>query len=299
MNSEKKLPIEVFIFSYNRKDYLGDAIRSVLSQTYQPLRLIVSDNSPAGNETVSDYVKREFPFVELRRRSLSMYDHFNAVLAEMSAPYIMLFHDDDILEPNYVADRISELEATGADAACANGYFLIDGKKTNRLVNPWLKKDLLISNAKDLAINFLDYSRGVNAFPGYVYRRKAIADLKFNFADGGQYSDVPFILRVAQNGKIFWSAKPAMHLRKHVGNFSENISFKAVKRLTRFIVKQGIYSKDAPELKLFRYWSHFFSMRSRRRRGLRPYKAQVLLTFIYFSTHPFSFIRKMKRKFIA
>ena len=296
MTSGSNPLIEVFVLCYNRKEFVAESIRSVLAQTYQRVQLILSDNSTT--DEVSEFLRNEFPTLELRRRkpSLSNYDHLNLVLAEANAKYLMIFHDDDILEPSYIADLIAELEKNGASAGCANARLLIDGKKTDKLFNQTLRKNNLISNPRDLAKNYLDYSYGVNPFPGYIYRRGAIQGLRFDLKEAGQYCDVTFLVKVAQTGAIFWSARPAMFYRKHGGNVSGNISIVAMKRMIRFLVEKGIYSKTATELRLFRYWNHLFSIRNRKRRNLRSRRPQIELTLKYFTFHPVPLIRKAMQK---
>ena len=290
--------VEVFILCYNRREFVREAIRSVLDQTYQPLRIIVSDNSTT-NE-VSDDLRINFPDLEIRRRqpSVSSYDHFNLVLSEARAEYFMIFHDDDILEPSYIASLIGELGHSGAVAGCANARLIDKTEKTNRLVNPTLKKDVLLAGPAELVRHYLNHSSGVNPFPGYIYRRAAIEGLKSDVREAGQYSDVTFLMKVAQRGPILWKAEPLMFYRKHGENMSGGISLLAAKKLTRFASGMKLFSNGAPELREFRYWNHLFYARNRRRQRRSVRWAHLRLIILYFALHPAPLLRKLFRKYL-
>lgn len=288
--------VEVFILCYNRIDFVGESIRSVLDQTYMPIRVVLSDNSP--EENVREYLENEFPQLEVRRRAPSQtpYDHLNTVLSEATAPYFMIFHDDDVLEPDYVSKLVDQMERNPMlVCVCANARLLFGSKMSNRLFNPTLSRDMVLSST-EIATRYLDHSVGVNPFPGYLYRRAPIQKLRFDTAEAGLYSDMTFIAKAALLGPILWMAQPLMQYRKHIGNASGVISLKATKRTIRFLVHEKILPENSPVLARFRYWNHLFLLRNSWRSGKGFRKGQLLLVARYFFTHPLPLLRKLLQK---
>ncbi len=57
------MKVSVIIPTYNRIQFVGTAIKSIINQTYKPLEIILIDDG--SNDGTSDMVKKQFPFVEL------------------------------------------------------------------------------------------------------------------------------------------------------------------------------------------------------------------------------------------
>ena len=57
------MKVSVIIPTYNRIQFIGTAIKSIINQTYKPLEIILIDDG--SNDGTSDMVKKQFPFVEL------------------------------------------------------------------------------------------------------------------------------------------------------------------------------------------------------------------------------------------
>lgn len=288
--------VEVFILCYNRVNFVGDAIRSVLAQTYAPLRIILSDNST--KDDVSLYLSEEFPQLEVRRRSPSQsnYDHLNTVLVEATAPYFMIFHDDDVLSPTYIETLVREMEKNPAlSCACANAYFRYGNTPSKRRVNPSLKTDMIL-DAKTLASRYLDHAAGINPFPGYLYRLNAIQNLRFNFSEARLYSDFTFLTKVAYRGPVLWVSSPLMEYRRHLGNESNTIDLKAAKLMVNFLACHRVLPKNSSLLRKFRYWNHLFFLRNRWRMGQPLRHRQLRLVTRYFLFHPVSLLKKALQK---
>lgn len=95
--------VTIGIPTRNRLGYLTAALSSVLSQTYQNLEVIVSDDE--SSDGTWDYLRSiQDPRVRIIRQSpkLGMVPNFNAVLAQATGDLFMLLSDDDLLEPTAI-----------------------------------------------------------------------------------------------------------------------------------------------------------------------------------------------------
>lgn len=210
--------LDVFLLCHNRPESAKEAIESILAQDVEGLRLIVSDNSSDGR--VAEMLARDFPDVRIVQRGcLPALAHFNACIAEAVADYFCLFHDDDLMGPDFVAEmrrasmRYPDAVAFGANARVVN---LENGARTTSFRA--FGRYELIGSARDLFHRYFGrHQTGIAPFPGYVYRT-AVAGKERIPEAGGKYADVTWLLRLASLGRVVWCNTPLMDYHIHGGN---------------------------------------------------------------------------------
>lgn len=94
-----KPTFSVGIVTFNRKELLGRALRSVLSQADGSVEIVVVDNH--STDGTAEYVEEQFPSVRLIRlpRNVGCPDGRNHVFMNCSAEYILNLDDDGWLAP--------------------------------------------------------------------------------------------------------------------------------------------------------------------------------------------------------
>jgi glycosyltransferase involved in cell wall biosynthesis len=104
--------VTVVIPTYNRSQWLGGAIESVLAQTYPDFRLIVSDNASTDStaDVVAAYHDPRLSYVR-RTRNLPLNQHYNAVFATVATEYFFIVPDDDRLAPDAIERTLPVLQA--------------------------------------------------------------------------------------------------------------------------------------------------------------------------------------------
>lgn len=211
--------LTVFVFCHNRRDFARQTILSILAQTDKDFEFIVSDNS--SNDEVEQMVVAEFPQVTFRRRKpmLKPLEHFNRCLEEVRTDYFCLFHDDDLMHPDFVQRMKQTLDTHPDIAACGcNALIETFGKIESRTSFRALGKIERITSARDLARRYFSRAQnGIAPFPGYVYRRSFVSDSRIPLG-AGKYSDVTWLLDLAKKAPMAWVAAPLMTYRMHGGN---------------------------------------------------------------------------------
>jgi glycosyltransferase involved in cell wall biosynthesis len=105
--------VSVIMASYNAETFIGEAIESVLNQTYQPLELVVVDDcsSDATPEVVSGYAQREPARVRLHRKKIreGPCRARNCALGLTHGPLVCWLDNDDVWLPTKVADQVAAL----------------------------------------------------------------------------------------------------------------------------------------------------------------------------------------------
>jgi glycosyltransferase involved in cell wall biosynthesis len=101
--------VSVVIPTYYRNDGLRRAIESALSQTYDPVEVIVVDDS---GERYAEPVAREYDVTYIaHEENLGGNPARNTGIKAASGEYIQLLDDDDRLLPEKLERQIPALEA--------------------------------------------------------------------------------------------------------------------------------------------------------------------------------------------
>ncbi len=115
MNDEQKLNqslVSVIIPTYNRPEYLQQAIASAVNQTYQNIEIIVSDNCSTDNtqEIVESFADFRIKFWR-QPRNLGMFANQMEALKMAQGKYVASLHDDDMWNQDFLAKLVPNLEA--------------------------------------------------------------------------------------------------------------------------------------------------------------------------------------------
>ncbi len=266
-------------------DYAREAISSAVGQDAGNIEVVVSDNSE--NDAVGQMVSAEFPNVTYirRRPALDALQHFKGVIEESSADEVVLFHDDDILDPSYVRTMRNAL-ATHPDtvAVGCNAKILRETTRTDTLFMTMLD-DIVLTDVEQLLDFYLRFDKNRPApFPGYMYRRSAIKGLYLEPRDGGKHADVTFLMKAISRGHFLWLAKPLMQYRMHGTNDSavENVGHRL--RLLRYIYRQtslGPKSQAVQEFR-FRYWARWLRAASKNdKKHLHRWRKRVVFDYLW------------------
>ena len=128
------LDITVCIMSYNRPQYLREALLSVLHQSQKPQKVVIYDNGSeeAVYKAVADLLNKDIHFISTDINKGVIWNLERAI-ASTNTKYTMLFHDDDILYENFLAIQIGILEENDNLIALSSNAKIIDkdGVKKN------------------------------------------------------------------------------------------------------------------------------------------------------------------------
>lgn len=250
--------VQVFVLAHNRPQLLRETLHSILSQDYDKLELIVSDNST--NDSVQQMVASEFVNQLVYQRNspaLPPISHFNKLLKEADGDYLVLFHDDDLMLPNFVRTLLSFLEQNqNYSAAAPNAYLRLENRQTKRAFYPMAPPVYDVINGTEMARHYLDVGLFRMPFPGYMYRTDMIHGIFLNDEEGGKHADVSFLIKVAVAAPVAWIGLPLFEYRIHQGNDSWKEDVPARLKLLRFIYRATTIPKKSSLVNTYRlaFW---------------------------------------------
>src|ERR1035437_4588059 len=119
--------VTISIPTYERLNYLKEAVSSALAQTYQNIEVLVGDdgNTPSIREWCEQQVN-QFPNFRYQKNShnLGLSGNFNALAGSAKGEYLVVIGDDDRLLPDFIRKCVDAILPDGALAF--SNHFIID-----------------------------------------------------------------------------------------------------------------------------------------------------------------------------
>jgi glycosyltransferase involved in cell wall biosynthesis len=223
--------ISVIMPAYNSDNFIGDAIESVINQTYPHFELIVCDDGSTDRtlEIVESYAERDTRIRLLRNKFRSVSLNANSGVHAARYPWIARLDADDLATPDRLEQQIQAAEREPHVVCWGGAAELInrDGRRlrTARL-GPETEEEFQEIHRSGKVIYMLGLTTMIrrNAF-----LRVGGYDPRFNSAD-----DIELLSRLADVGSL--RALPAIlgYYRIHGNSFTASRSI-IQERLFRFI----------------------------------------------------------------
>ena len=221
--------IRIVILSRDRTKYLKETIDSVLNQSLssEMIRVVVSDNSEkdeVGKMIEKNYSDSDFEYVR-RNPTLSSLRHYQSVISECKEKYLVIFHDDDIMRPDYIKTMFPFIQKKGVAAVGCNAFLFESDLKSSILSKPFsFEGSKTFTNEKDFLKEYIPSSKGIAAFPGHIYNTDILKKIKLRNVhrkDAGH--DVLTLNSLLSFGTIIWIPNFLMHYRLHNSNDGSNL----------------------------------------------------------------------------
>jgi len=121
--------VDVVVTAYGRPGYLREAIESVLAQTFASWHLTIGENGPGGGEleaVVTPYLADPRVRFVVSGRNVGASQNAANLVAQTSARYVGLLHDDDLWDPGFLERRVAFLDENPACGLVFSGCRVID-----------------------------------------------------------------------------------------------------------------------------------------------------------------------------
>src|SRR5215470_11015925 len=123
-----RLPrVTVFIPTYNRAKLLPHSIRGVLEQTFDDLRLVISDNASedATPEVVASFDDPRIEYVR-QPENLGLLGNHNWFLTRVETDFALIVSDDDLVYPTLLERNVTELDRLPRAGVVHSAFDMID-----------------------------------------------------------------------------------------------------------------------------------------------------------------------------
>lgn len=210
--------LEIFILTYNRAKMFEQSLKSICEQSAEGFNIIICDNGSTDNTREvaeaykNKYPKRDITFLTTEKNMGSDWNFMRAKELA-SGEWVMLFHDDDLLHPEYIKNAM-ELLAKTPDAVMASCAYTPmeypDDENWKNLLN-----EAYIADVKDFAALMFGFI--LHNFASTIFKTDLYKTLEWDFEKYGKICDRPFLLDIAKRGKNIILKDPYVRYRVHPG----------------------------------------------------------------------------------
>lgn len=226
--------ISVLTTCYNHDKFIGDAIESVLNQTFDDWEMIILDDFSEDNsrEIIKKYaLKNEKVKYIFDDKNLDQGARFNTYLHKVESTYIAFLDSDDFMQPNRLKEQLEIMENSPEIGVCHSDGKVIDSREKVDKNDLWQKKDgeILFSeihrNPKVKSGNIFQELLNGNFifFSSTLVRTDLINNINFRTIRLG--IDWIFWLQLAEKTKFYYIEEPLTNYRIH-GNGIMQTTFK-------------------------------------------------------------------------
>jgi glycosyltransferase involved in cell wall biosynthesis len=211
--------VTIGIPTYNRADgYLREALADALAQTYAPLEIVVSDNAStdATPERVRAMADERVRYVR-HETNIGGNANFNACLEHARGAYFLLLHDDDRIDPGFVAtcmDAFARADPAAPPGLIRTGTRVIDADGE---VLSERRNDASSGSAAEFMLGW--FARRTSMyFCSTLYRTDALREAGGFASPHGLYIDVIAAVRIAAEHPTVDVPDVKASFRRHGGN---------------------------------------------------------------------------------
>ena len=228
--------LSIALITYNRPSFLKQCIDSILNQSFKDFELIILDNG----STLSTYevVKSFDDFrVKYLKNNQNSKNFINRAFNYLDYKYLMITHDDDLMEKDFLKTQLSYLEKDDSIDLAASSISLINSKGENlKKIRPriltnkiWKKKQF---------INDYLFKGDIVPCPTCIFRSKFIFDYNLKYNEKvGPAADLYLLFKInLLNSKIFLNKSPLYKYRIHKSQDSFKNKIEMEYKIRPFII---------------------------------------------------------------
>ncbi|MCY4386145.1 MAG: glycosyltransferase [Desulfurellaceae bacterium] len=249
--------VSVCLPTYNGADYIEEALRSILNQTYQDFELLVVDDG--STDTTLDIVQSfSDPRIQLHRNPerLGIPANWNRCLELAAGELVCLFHQDDVMLPENLECKVQLLSADETVGFVHSGVETLAEESAPSSFADWIEdttEDTLWDGPEYFRSLLLNGNRV--CAPTVLARRSALLEQGGFDPDLGFACDYAMWLRLCLTYRVGFLAQPLVRYRWHGGNASHAYQFErgveeistAARRGLRLYHERGSHA-DGPVL---------------------------------------------------
>lgn len=260
----KRLPdVTVLMSCFNANRWLGEAIESVLAQTFGNYEFIIIDDGSVDNsrDIIQQYANTDSRIVTILKTNTGLADSLNRGIQKARGKWIARLDADDVCEPARLEEQVDFVRSNKNILLLGSGFFEINeyGSIIKKNIYP-TKHSSLLRNL-ELSKRFFPHSSAF--YSTEVARMIGGYNSRFKRAE-----DKRLWLEFALRGEISCLNKPLVRIRKHLNQISHDqggerqINDSIAATTCHFIVKQG--EKDPSLILNDMGWADFLRWIDRR-----------------------------------
>ncbi len=212
MKKNKKPLISIIMNCYNGEEFLNDAIKSVLSQTYKNWELIFWDNQSTDNsfKILKKYKDKRIKYFYAKKYT-TLYEARNLAIKKSTGKFVAFLDVDDVWLRNKLELQIPYFKEKKIGLVYSN-FYILNNKKKKLAFNNYLPSGKVTAKIiKNYQVGFLT----VILRKSFLNKKK-LFDFNYNLL-----SDYDFILNFSLKHEFYALNQPLANYRIHVNQLQK------------------------------------------------------------------------------
>lgn len=217
MSENDPIGIEILVLTYNRAPLIGATLESLLAQVKPATRICVLDNGSTDDtkRVVRSFAERGVELI--CRNSNDPRACWSELQTIAHGPWTMLFHDDDLLHPNYLSDASFALTRE-PHATVVVSAMRVYPEPERVGWEPVRASHYRVLTGRQLAAQL--YGGFPMPFCSAIYRTDVLQRGNFGLEKYGKIFDRPFVIEAALAGSAVVMLDPYVKYRTHAAQDS-------------------------------------------------------------------------------
>ena len=210
--------ISIIMLTYNREEYVGRMIESVLAQTYTNFEYIIVDNGSSDKSGViaEEYAARDQRIRVIHRERGNIGSGRNAGLDAARGDYIAFVDDDDYLEPTFLEYLHNLAIENNADIAVCGSWREINGQRSSK----YIFDGTYHYSGEEAVREMLKRDQYNSATPTKLFAKNIFEHHRFS--ETAKYDDIELTYRLfATADRVAVSGVPQYTFVRHAANNSQ------------------------------------------------------------------------------
>ena len=238
--------VSVIMPAYNRADMVGDAIGSILAQSYDNWEIVIVDSHSSDGtfEVCQSFARKDSRIKVFSLECSGVSVARNKCLDEAKGDYVFFLDSDDVGHPKIIETLVTAMESTGAGIG-GSGYSFVmnrDWSELQEIINrSKYNETIFLPFVKALDAMF-SYTSPINTMGGVMISRELIGNTRFdtNLHIG---EDFYFIYQNLIKGTdVIFLKKLWYYARVHDNNISKDQSFDGF--ISRFRRRELVWKSE-------------------------------------------------------
>jgi glycosyltransferase involved in cell wall biosynthesis len=204
---------------FNGASFLGGAVESALSQTFDDFELLIADDVSSDNsfDLIQSFAKNDRRVIAWRNENnLGLFANYNACLKRASGDLIKPFAQDDVFEPTILEEFHKLLSGDESIVLVSCARRIVDRNDRETKVLRSFERDTTQTHEQAMRENLLSLVNHIGE-PSTVAFRASCMGTGFD-QDYYHLGDIEYWLRIIENGKYFYLNKTLCRFRQHSGS---------------------------------------------------------------------------------
>jgi len=268
--------VSIIIPTYNQRKYISKAIESALSQNYNNLEIIVSDDNSSVN--IKNVIDKYYSFSNFKyfrnEKNLGRVGNYHKSLYEYATgDYVLVLDGDDyLIDNNYISEAMKLIEKEGVSVVFAKSKVFFEINKIS--FEDKINSDLPI--VFDGNWFFLKFPSGYSiSHSTTLYNRQKAIEIGYYNVDIIS-SDWESILRLIVNNKIGYINKFVSIWRKHNNNESKTCDINK-------ILNNIIFIENSYNFALKNYNINKFILKNWKHRMIKRFFVKLIIKFTFLN----------------